>query len=335
MGLIKHIINFDELTDNLKRKLLELIDDEIKNKYPQLSTNNIEALLEDIKDLLPSEEYEGLKKKIEEFVLYNMEGKQKMVGKILDVPPIIGENKAEFKFDKDIFLTGVHFNQTGWKKEDRWDLVVNKNTLINNAAIKEIGEHKYFNTYFKVSSNTPVFFILNNKSGNSRQTMVDLEYIEGKITEVIPPIPDKPDIEDIPNDWDIAVRVQWEENTAADIDLHGFMGDIHVCFWQRTYPNFYLNFDYLEHMTNCNPEVISVKGHKNKKLTIFVHNYNGVALKEPVNIKIYKKETYGNRLLKGYNLKIDNNRLLANGVCEIDLKTLKIIDLNKKINVMF
>lgn len=50
--------------------------------------------------------------------------------------------------------------------------------IINKIGLKEIGEHKYFNTFYKVNANTPISFILSNNSGNSRQVTVDLEYIE-------------------------------------------------------------------------------------------------------------------------------------------------------------
>nr|WP_185903782.1 hypothetical protein [Hathewaya massiliensis] len=178
MSLPKYIVNFDELTDDLKKKLLELINNELKDKYSQLTTDNIKALLGEVKELLPSVKYEGLKKKIEGLIHIKYEGIQKIESKLLDIPPVIQENKVDFKFDKDIHITGLHFNQTGWKNEDTYSLVINKNKIIDNATIKEIGEHKYFNTHFKVNANTPISFILDNKSGNSRQIIVDLEYIK-------------------------------------------------------------------------------------------------------------------------------------------------------------
>ncbi|MBC2580002.1 hypothetical protein [Clostridium sp. DJ247] len=326
MGLPKYIINFDELTSDLKKKVLELIENELDNKYPQLDTNNIEALLENIKGLLPSEKYKGLKEKIEALINYRYEGKQKIRGILLDIPPIIKENISEFKFNKDIYITGLSINQTGWKKEDKYSLAINKNKIIDGATVKEIGEHKYFNTYYEVFANSPISFILQNNSGNSRQIMVDLEYIEGTKTTVVIE-PPTTGLEDIPNDWDIAVVMHWEKNSTADIDLHGVLGDMHVYFGRKTYEGLYLNFDYLEHTTNKNPEILSVKGHKDKKLQIYVNNYNGKELLEPIEIKVYKKISYGNILLKTYNVNIDNDRLIGNGICEIDLNSVEIKDM--------
>ncbi|MGY0372467.1 hypothetical protein [Clostridium sp. JNZ J1-5] len=333
MSLPKYIINFNELTDELKRKLLELIDDELRNKYPRLNISSIEALLEDIKELLPVEQYRGLKKKIDALMYRNIDGIQKVEGKLLEIPPIIMENKTEFKFNKDVYITGLHFNQTGWKKEDTYSLEISKNKIINNAAIKEIGEHKYFNTYFKVNANIPISFILDNRSGNSRQSMVDLEYIED-IDSTIIIDPEVPSIDDIKNDWDIAIVMQWEKDTTTDIDLHGFIDDMHVYFSNKSYEGFYLNFDYTEHKTNTNPEIISVKGYKNKKLDVYLHNYNAGSLKEPVNIKIYNKRSYGNKLLKEFNINIESDNSYLKGVCTIDLNTLLIITLDKKINTI-
>ncbi len=250
----------------------------------------------------------------------------------MDIPAVISDYKQDFIFDKDIFLTGLHLNQTGWKKEDRYSLVIDKEKIIDGATTKEIGEHKYFNIYYKVNANAPISFILHNLSGNSRQTIVDLEYLEGQeIT--INPEPTEPDINDIPNDWDIAVRMQWEENSPCDMDLHGFMGDMHVCFWKQTYDGFYLNWDYVEHMTNNSPEIISVKGHYNKVLKIYIHDYNSVSLKKPVNVKIYEKRSHGIVLLKEYNIQVENKSPLGYGVCSIDLKTKKITDMLTRKNI--
>ncbi|APF26677.1 hypothetical protein NPD7_44 [Clostridium sporogenes] len=326
MSLPKYIINFDELTDNLKNNLLSLIDDNIRTNYPEINTNNIQYLSQQLKDLLPSVQYEGLKKKIHSLIYRKIEGVQKVKGILLDIPAIQNDYKEQFKFDKDVYITGLHFNQTGWKKEDKYSLEVNKIKIIDNATTKEIGEHKYFNTFYKVSANTPISFILHNLSGNSRQTMIDLEYIDGEDSSITVEPP--PNIEDIPNDWDIAVVMNWEENTNADIDLHGKIDDKEVWYGNRSYDGFYLNFDYREHKTNKNPEIISVKGYKNKKLDISIKNFNRVELKEPVTLEIYQYRPYGNKLLKKFNVNLGTNKDLKK-IFTMDLNTLKITNLNK------
>ncbi|WP_096635810.1 hypothetical protein [Clostridium cochlearium] len=339
MSLPRYVVNFEELTNDLKKRLLKLIDDELRGKYPELNTNNIEALLEDLKELLPSTQYNMLKKRIESFIYYNHNGMQKNEGRLLDIPPLIMENKEEFVFDKDVFLTGLHFNQTGWKKEDTYTLEINKEKIIDNATIKEIGEHKYFNTFYKVNANTPISFVLHNNSGNSRQTMVDLEYLIGEIaTPPEPPIedptePENPTIDDIENDWDIAVVVQWEAHTMTDIDLHGIIGNKHVYFGNSKEENFFLNFDYRQHMTNHNPEILSVKGYKNEILKIYLHNFNGMRLSEPVNLKVYEKRPYGNNLIKELNIDISPNSDMIRETIHIDLNTLEIKEINEDISL--
>ena len=335
MSLPRYVINFDELESELKKNLLQLIDDAMRNKYSQLNTGDIEALLSQIEDLLPDEKYKGLKNRIERFLLYKYDGTQQVEGGIIDIPAIMKDYKKDFVFDKDVFLTGLHLNQTGWKKEDRYSLIINKNKIIDSATTKEIGEHKYFNTYYKVNANTPVSFILHNLSGNSRQALVDLEYIQGKEITVNPQQPTNPDTDDIPNDWDIAVRMQWEKDTPCDMDLHGIMGDMHVCFWHKSYPGFYLNWDWLQHISNDNPEIISVKGHYDKTLEIYVQDYNHMELNNPVNVKIYEKRAYGIVLLKEYSIAVENTSALGYGVCSIDLKTKKITDMFTRKNLFF
>ncbi len=64
LSLPKYIINFEELTEDLKNHLLSLIDDNIRTNYPEINTNNIQDLLQQLKDLLPSVQYEALKKKL-------------------------------------------------------------------------------------------------------------------------------------------------------------------------------------------------------------------------------------------------------------------------------
>ncbi|MBM7869292.1 hypothetical protein JOC70_000761 [Clostridium pascui] len=192
MGLPKYVLNWDELTAPLKKELLKLIDDAIKDKYPEINTDNIEADLEAILELLPSDHYEDLKRKIDAFIYKNIVGIQKIEGVYLDIPPLVKSTQHDFKYDKDVYLTGLHVDQNGWKKEDRWRLVINKVHLMKNVATKEVGEHKFFNTFYKVNANTPISFILDNNSGNSREIMLDLEYIEGDEITINPPSTDLP-----------------------------------------------------------------------------------------------------------------------------------------------
>ena len=332
-GLPKYVVNFDELVDELKQDILSMINDAIRNKYPDLNFNNIESALANIKSMLPTAHYEGLKRAIDSFMYRKVTGDQKIDGAALDVPPIIQTVTHKFMFDHDVYLTGFHFNQTGWKKEDLYSLEINKNRIIDHATIKEIGEHKQFNTFFKVRAKTPIYFLLDNNSGNSRQTMIDLEYIDSVATTPPPPPSGGVNIDAIPNEWDFAVVMNWEEGSHADVDLHGVMGDTHVYFSNSNENNLYLNFDFQEHVSNDNPEILSVKGNKDKKLQIYIHNYNGIQVMKPINIKIYHKGVT-TEMVKEYNIPLNNDKQYINGVCTIDLSNSVITDLNNKIRVI-
>ncbi|BCZ46928.1 hypothetical protein psyc5s11_29950 [Clostridium gelidum] len=331
-GLPKYIVNFDELAHELKVDLLNLINSKLNSEYPQLNTDNLESLLGDIRKLLPYEIYRGLKNNIDSFIYSNIEGIQKVEGRIIDVPPLIMKTTEIFQFEKDVFITGLHINQTGWKINDTYSLEVMRKKLITNAPTKEVGEHKYFNTFHKVLSNIPIYFNLDNKSGNSRQVILDLEYIEGLESTIID-TPITPTINDIKNDWDIAVVMNWESGSLADIDLHGFIGNKHIYFSKNSMEGFYLNFDFQSHVDNTNPEIISIKGFKGQHLDIYANNYNGIPLTQDISIKIYNKKSYGTTLLKNIDFKLDNNGYL-NGICSIDLNTQVITNLVNQIKTI-
>ncbi len=337
-GLPKYVVNFEELTEPLKNELLDIIVGELKYKYPQVNTHCIESIMENIISKLPANQYEDLKKKIYDFVYKKIEGIQKVEGALLDIPPIVKSTKYDFIYEKDVFLTGLHVDQNGWKKEDRYHLEINKKKIIKNAATKEVGEHKHFNTYYKVNANTPISFILENNSGNSRETMIDLEYIEGVETTIIPQPPPVSDdeywMDMIKNPWDLTVVVNWETGS-ADVDLHGFIGNNHVSFATKVSNGMYLNWDYTQHNDNTNPEILSVDGNHGKSLEIRLRNYNGVALNDPVSVKIYNKTATGKpKLLKEYNVKLHNDTRYLYGVCTIEIDTFTISDLKSNITVL-
>lgn len=175
----RYIINFYELQGRLKSDFLKIVYDKILEQNPGLNTESVNSILLDIEKLLPYVKYQDIKNKIDIFVAGKFTGIKKIQGALLDIPAITGDYKRDFVFDEDVYLTGLHINQTGWKKEDRYSVEINKNRIIDRAHTKEIGEHKYFNTYYKVNANNPISFILHNLSGNSRQCLIDLDYLEG------------------------------------------------------------------------------------------------------------------------------------------------------------
>lgn len=176
MSTAKYIINLDELSDEIIKNVRDNLKSEFKVILKKAET---ERLLQEILLKLTIEEYKKLKDKIQAYI-DNMQinGTQKIDGRIMNIPAVVNDYISEFKYSKDVYLTGITFSQTGWKREDRWSLKVNKNTIFDNVSIKEVGEHKYFDRKIKVLAKTPISFILHNNSGNSRQLYIDLEYIE-------------------------------------------------------------------------------------------------------------------------------------------------------------
>lgn len=315
MGLPKYIINFDELIKRLGNDIENIVRDYLSNNINTDCIDNINALLDIIKDKLPENKYIGITKKIKEILIFKHNGVFKIDGKLMHIPAIKKDYKEYFIFEKNIYITGISCDMTGWKKDDRIDLIVNKNKIIDNKTIKEIGEHIYFNTYFSVNANTPIFFIFKNLSGNSRQIGIDLEYIKGDIETLNPPLP-KPTVKDIPNDWDWAFELNWESDSSTDLDIHGILNDgTHVCFMNKSANGLYLNFDTLEHMSNTNSEILSIKGNYSKTLCIAIDNYNHVPLKDSYTLTVYRK--IGRKITEIICYKTKNFGIIAT----LDLKT--------------
>lgn len=175
----RYVVNAYEIEDALHDKLNPILSEEVGKALSGLANfSKIISKLDKIKLLLPYSKYKVIVDSINIFLKYNPVGVQKISSKMLDVPPIISEHKIEFIFNNTIFITGLEINQNGWKKNDHYSLNINENQIINKCCFKETGEHKYLNTYCLVPANTPIIFILNNNSGNSRKIFVDLEYIE-------------------------------------------------------------------------------------------------------------------------------------------------------------
>ncbi|WP_039242672.1 hypothetical protein [Clostridium botulinum] len=324
MSIARYILNFDELTLGAKDNIINIIKNKVHGGYKTLKMKEVERIVKEIDDLMPTLHLKKINYKIKEYLLYKYNGIQKDEGILLDIPPIKTQFQHRFLFDKDIYITGITINQTGWKIEDRFDLVIDKKVIISNGTLKEIGEHKYFNTYIKVNALKPIFFIFKNNSGNSRQVLFNLEYLDGdKITKKTDST--VPTIDDIENDWDYAVQLDWDR-CEADLDLHAFLGKTHVRFSNKSECGIFLNFDFKEHITNESPEILSIKKckeNKNEIIKICVNNYNKEKLPFNPTLKVFANGAFGTRLVKTYTL--NSNDLDFKEICSIDLKNNKII----------
>lgn len=258
MGLPRYIINFDEFVDRLGNDISEYIREHIKDNIKYDNLNNINELLNILKDKLPYKKYIKITKRIKKLNV-KYESEQLITGKILDIPAIKNNYKLQFKFKDCVSLTGLSLNCTGWKKEDTFDLTINKAKIIENCSLKEIGEHIYFNTYFRVNAQTPICFNFNNKSGNSRQIIVDLEYINMhlKTTSIIA---DKHEDIIIPANSRLLIGFVDIPTDTNKWDITGYFKNITGLKWPDLNivdPNgtwFGFNTDYLDNKNACKLE---------------------------------------------------------------------------------
>ena len=147
ISLPSYVINFDEIIKPLEEKLKDVV-------------------IRGIRDL---------------------KGTQRVKGFAQSIPAI----QAEYKIltwapDKNIVLTGITYSQTGWKSEDYWELWVDGDRIFETVYTKELGEQKHWEVLHPIHANQTIKLVLNNKSGNSRDVWVDIEYLEliGDIEEI-------------------------------------------------------------------------------------------------------------------------------------------------------
>jgi len=180
--LSKYLINYEDITEELKQGLEEL---QINNGGIQNITinENVAKGIQNILDKLQSNiDLQTLINNEQQIlnVLQNiieLKGDFRIDGQFLNIPAIQQDYTIVFKYNTDIYITGINFSLSGWKKEDRWSMKIDNNIIFNNLTIKEVGDKKCFTTVKKVISNTDINIILHNNSGNSRQIWCDLAYI--------------------------------------------------------------------------------------------------------------------------------------------------------------
>lgn len=183
MGLPSYVINFDELSDLIKDYLENGIQVDIGNIA--FSTEDIERLLSEIKDKIQGVDYDDLIQALNDLGAkldglsgnLGISGTQKIYGKMLEVPAIVGEQVIEFTAPANSKLTGITYSQSSWRFEDSWDLVVGEEKLFTETRTKEYGEHKYFNVFYPIDG--VIKFIYNNNSGTSKVVWVDFCILEG------------------------------------------------------------------------------------------------------------------------------------------------------------
>lgn len=178
MGVPRYVLNFDEFMEYFNKAILELINKALSGVSDiSVTLDSLKGFAEEINALLPDNIFLKLISSIE-LLTFNLSGAKKIQGTVKDIPPIACDYSISFKFDTDVYISALAVNQTAWKRQDTYSLSIGNKIIIQNATLKEIGEHKHFNLAYKVAAGTPISFVLHNTSGNSRQLIFDIEYIE-------------------------------------------------------------------------------------------------------------------------------------------------------------
>lgn len=321
MSLLRYIINFNELGSDVQDRFEETIRNKVKSIIPDFDLESLERLTQEILKMLPTIQCRDFNSFIEDFLEYELNGTKYIEGKMLDVPPIKGSYSTSFSFEKIVYITEISFNSLGYKKNDTFSILINNEEIVKNCYLKEVGENKYLNTFIKLPLSKELKVVFNNESGNSRQILCDVGYIDGNFQY---------GIEDIPNDWDIAVKLNWEKGSPADIDLHGYIDDRHHIFYGNRggdSKGYWLNIDNTSHTKDNNPEILSLKATSRNSLKIYANHFKGEPLKKPITVEVYKFHNNKAILLKRYKRRINNDRDILHGICEVDLKTMDIKDM--------
>jgi hypothetical protein len=196
MGVPKVWLNCDELVDLFKAELEPLLQDKINNELDLDIFGTACVIMNEIYDLIPEDKFKDLAKKIEDIIVgMKYSGEAHVEGLRVEIPPLRKDYDIIWHPPERIMLTGIQTELTGWKSYDLYSLIVKHyekkklsrtQTIMEKVPFKELGEHKIlpidypFGTSKKTISLGPdddVIFRIHNKSGNSRQTYLDFEYL--------------------------------------------------------------------------------------------------------------------------------------------------------------
>lgn len=314
MGLLKYIVNLDEILDILK--------DKVKVNPGEVDTSNLEEFIQsklnEILDLL---------KKI-----LGTPKSPRSLSLTKNVPAIVNDFVLSKTFDKHIFLCGVAFSQSAWKVEDSFSLEVAGVLLFDHISTKEIGQYKHLNAFFPVPPGTEIKLIYHNESGNSKMVWFDLDYLEGEKF---------PDENPVNHDYDYKVILEWESGTTADIDIHCVLdcdSSKHIYYQNKVYGNepnkVWLDVDYTSHsQVQIKPEILTILGKPGQMAHLYIKNFNGGPIRESVVLKIYRKGITGDNLFKIFEItpeKIDSSRKTF-FICSLDLYSGNVLEHLKEI----
>lgn len=191
MSVCKLALNLDEISDDVLAKISNL------NKIVNIKTPNVkldstmqkllEQILKSLPDLTPINDFKTNINQLTDIFshLGEIKGEFRIDGSCLNIPAIINDYPITFTYDYDLYLIGVDFSLTGWKKEDTWSLMIDDKIAFDKVNTKEIGDRKYFQLPYLIKAGSLIKVILNNNSGNSRQMWSDLYYVISDTSHVL------------------------------------------------------------------------------------------------------------------------------------------------------
>lgn len=191
MSICKLALNLDEISNDVLAKISNL-NKIINIKPPNVKLDpTMQKLLEEILKKLPDfSSMEDFKTNINQLTdifshLGEIKGEFRIDGSYLNIPAIINNYPITFTYDYDLYLIGVDFSLTGWKKEDTWSLMIDDKIAFDKVNTKEIGDRKYFQLPYLIKAGSLIKIVLNNNSGNSRQMWSDLYYVKSDSNHVL------------------------------------------------------------------------------------------------------------------------------------------------------
>ena len=381
MGVCKLALNLDEISDDVLAKISNL------NKIVNIKPPNVkldptmqkllEEILKKLPDFTPIDDFETNINQLADIFshLGEIKGEFRIDGNYLNIPAVINDYTITFTYNYDLYLIGVDFSLTGWKKEDTWSLMIDDKIAFNKVNTKEIGDRKYFQLPYLIKAGSLIKVILNNNSGNSRQMWTDLYYVKSNTNHVLVKCVDEnnnilkqyyveitgieqtiqaPDIKNytvssssnvtkifskdevvtftynVVHPWRIKIEMQWEKRCNIDLDLYGYIDNQIVYFGNQRGTDIWLDRDIRQHITNDDPEILTC----NKTtgiLKIGTNKYGGDELNQDVIFTIKKINSQNKDIediIKTIYVKIKLNKESIYHVCDIDMSTLNIIEVN-------
>ena len=191
MGICKFALNLDEISDDVLAKISNL--NKIVNvKPPNVKLDStmqklLEEILKKLPDLTSVDDFKININKLTDIFshLGEIKGEFRIDSNYLNIPAVINNYPITFTYDYDLYLIGVDFSLTGWKKEDTWSLMIDDKIAFNKVNTKEVGDRKYFQLPYLIKAGSLIKVILNNNSGNSRQMWSDLYYVKSNTNHVL------------------------------------------------------------------------------------------------------------------------------------------------------